>query len=178
MEMKVTERISELLPVIGSAFGWRAISRELVGFIPAIGPGVKGSIAYAGTVATGEAARWYYQTGHHLAPDERAQVFNDAFGKAGELVKQASALLTGMGHHERRQFNEALVNEQATLPETGAEIVHEGKPIQEESQPPVGGPGDAEDDTPWIKPDVAESDSDVGTVEQRPRKKRKKKDEA
>jgi uncharacterized protein (DUF697 family) len=57
------ERLPELLPVAGGAFGWRAIAREMVGFVPGgAGVGVKAAIAYAGTFATGKAADAYYRS--------------------------------------------------------------------------------------------------------------------
>jgi uncharacterized protein (DUF697 family) len=54
-------RLTELVPVVGAAFGWRAIARELVGLVPAgIGVGIKAGVAYAGTYAVGKAADAYY----------------------------------------------------------------------------------------------------------------------
>jgi uncharacterized protein (DUF697 family) len=57
-------RLTELIPVIGGAFGWRAIARQLVGLAPAgIGVGVKAAVAYVGTYAVGRAANTYYAGG-------------------------------------------------------------------------------------------------------------------
>ena len=64
-EIDLRARTRELLPVVGSAFGWRAAARELIGLVPGgIGLVVKGSIAYAGTYTVGRAASIYYSTGH------------------------------------------------------------------------------------------------------------------
>ncbi len=66
------DRIRELLPVVGSAFGWRALARELVGIVPGgVGMVVKGVIAYAGTMAIGKAAALYYQGNLVTAEDVR-----------------------------------------------------------------------------------------------------------
>lgn len=58
------DRVSELWPVVGSAFGWRALARELVGVVPGAGWAAKAAVAYSGTWAVGEAARLYYEHSH------------------------------------------------------------------------------------------------------------------
>jgi uncharacterized protein (DUF697 family) len=55
------ERIPEVLGVIGSGFGFRAVARSLLGIVPIAGWAVKGGIAYGGTRALGEAARRYFE---------------------------------------------------------------------------------------------------------------------
>ena len=55
------ERIPEVLGVIGSGVGFRAVARSLLGVVPVAGWLVKGGIAYAGTRALGEAARRYFE---------------------------------------------------------------------------------------------------------------------
>lgn len=56
------ERIPEVLGVIGSGFGLRAVARSLLGIVPLAGWAVKGGIAYGGTRAVGEAARRYFES--------------------------------------------------------------------------------------------------------------------
>ena len=56
------ERIPEVLGVVGSGFGFRAVARSLLGVIPVAGWAVKGGIAYGGTRALGEAARRYFES--------------------------------------------------------------------------------------------------------------------
>jgi len=56
------ERIPEVLGVIGSGVGFRAVARSLLGVVPVAGWLVKGGIAYAGTRALGEAARRYFES--------------------------------------------------------------------------------------------------------------------
>ena len=55
------QRVPELLGVIGSGFGFRALAREAVGLVPIAGWAVKGAVAYGGTRALGEAALRYFE---------------------------------------------------------------------------------------------------------------------
>jgi uncharacterized protein (DUF697 family) len=55
------ERIPEVVAVIGSAFGFRALARRAIGYVPFVGWAVKGGIAYVGTRALGEAAVRYFE---------------------------------------------------------------------------------------------------------------------
>lgn len=57
------DRAFEILAVVGAGFGFRAIAREAVAFVPGIGWVVKGGIAYAGTQAVGRAAAAYFEAG-------------------------------------------------------------------------------------------------------------------
>jgi uncharacterized protein (DUF697 family) len=66
------ERLPEILGVLGGAFGFRMLARELLDFVPVAGWAMKGVVAYAGTRALGEAAVRYF--------DARA-----ARGSAGEV---------------------------------------------------------------------------------------------
>jgi uncharacterized protein (DUF697 family) len=54
-------RAPELLGVVGAGFGFRAVAREALDFVPVVGWLVKGAVAYAGTRALGEAARRYFR---------------------------------------------------------------------------------------------------------------------
>lgn len=54
------QRLPEILATLGAAFGFRAVARQLLGAVPVAGWLVKGSIAYAGTRALGEAAHRYF----------------------------------------------------------------------------------------------------------------------
>lgn len=56
------ERIPEVVAVIGSAFGFRALARKTIGLVPLVGWAVKGGFAYAGTRAVGEAAVRYFES--------------------------------------------------------------------------------------------------------------------
>ena len=55
------ERLPEVLGVIGSGLGFRAIARRSIGLVPLLGWAVKGAIAYTATRALGEAAVRYFE---------------------------------------------------------------------------------------------------------------------
>jgi uncharacterized protein (DUF697 family) len=55
------ERALEVLGVVGAGFGFRAVAREALDLVPAVGWAVKGAVAYGGTRAVGEAARRYFE---------------------------------------------------------------------------------------------------------------------
>jgi uncharacterized protein (DUF697 family) len=56
-----SQRLPELLSVLGAGFGLRAIARELLDAVPVAGWALKGGVAYTGTRAIGEAAVRYFQ---------------------------------------------------------------------------------------------------------------------
>ncbi|MGC4106491.1 MAG: hypothetical protein QM753_09095 [Thermomicrobiales bacterium] len=59
-----TKVIAELVPVVGAGFLWRTAAREATSFLPlAAGTIPKVAIAYAGTMAMGWAADFYYRFG-------------------------------------------------------------------------------------------------------------------
>ena len=55
------ERAIELAGVVGVGFGFRTLARELLDLVPVAGWALKGSVAYAGTRAIGEAAVRYFE---------------------------------------------------------------------------------------------------------------------
>ncbi len=84
----IRERTRELLPVVGSAFGWRAVARELIGLVPGgIGVVVKGSVAYAGTYTVGKAAAIYYSTGQTLSGPRLQKLYKDSLRDATARVR-------------------------------------------------------------------------------------------
>ncbi len=60
-------RAPELLAVLGSGLGFRAVARELLDLVPVAGWALKGAVAYGGTRALGEAAIRYFEAGAPLA---------------------------------------------------------------------------------------------------------------
>ena len=54
------DRVPEVLGVIGSGIGFRALARR-IGVVPLVGWAIKGAVAYAGTRALGEAAVRYFE---------------------------------------------------------------------------------------------------------------------
>lgn len=59
-------RALEVAAVIAGAFGFRALARELSGAVPVLGWGIKGTIAYTGTLAIGQAALEYFDEGGRI----------------------------------------------------------------------------------------------------------------
>ena len=79
------ERVKELAALVGGAFACRAVARQLVAFVPALGWAVKAAIGYTGTVAMGRAAIEYYEDGATLGK------LTDAVAAARDKVVQAAA---------------------------------------------------------------------------------------
>ena len=75
-------QIWELLPIVGGGLGWRALARELSGFIPVGGIFIKAAIGYAGTVVVGEGAAYYYRNGRQMGLDDAARVYEEAKSSA------------------------------------------------------------------------------------------------
>ena len=87
-EVDLKARTRELLPVVGSAFGWRTAARQLIGLVPGgIGLVVKGAVAYAGTYTVGRAAALYYSTGQTLPASRLQQLYQDALRDAVSRVR-------------------------------------------------------------------------------------------
>lgn len=57
------ERAFEVLSVVAAGLGFRTVARHLVGLVPGLGWAVKGGVAYAATLAVGEAADAYFAAG-------------------------------------------------------------------------------------------------------------------
>lgn len=61
------ERVRELAAVVGGAFAFRTVARELAGVVPGLGWAVKAVVGYTGTLAMGRAAVEYFQNGGGIA---------------------------------------------------------------------------------------------------------------
>ncbi|MEY8562920.1 hypothetical protein AALA21_07680 [Eggerthellaceae bacterium 3-80] len=57
------ERVKELACVVAGGFACRAVARQLVGVVPALGWAIKAGIGYSGTYAMGRAAIDYFEDG-------------------------------------------------------------------------------------------------------------------
>lgn len=98
------DRVKELAAVVGGAFAFRALARQVVGLVPALGWVVKAAIGYSGTQAMGRAAIEYFEGGGSIAG--LGSVVVGARDKAVELAGEAQALVTGndeiAGAHVKR----------------------------------------------------------------------------
>ncbi len=80
------DRVNELWAVVGGGWGWRTISRQLVGLIPGAGAVAKASIAWAGTYFVGMMARRFYELGETLPKPVQLAVLKTAKRKAAAAV--------------------------------------------------------------------------------------------
>jgi hypothetical protein len=80
----------EIMSIVASAFGWRAIARELVGKIP-LGGGLipKSAVAYAGTFVVGKGLEHLYHANAPYPRELRRKAYHEAF----ERGKQVAATL-------------------------------------------------------------------------------------
>lgn len=90
------DRIKELAAIVGGGFAWRAVARQIIGVIPALGWAVKAGIGYGGTVAMGTAAIEYFEHGGTVGGLIGA--LNEARGKAVRAFASTSA---GRGMKDR-----------------------------------------------------------------------------
>jgi hypothetical protein len=86
-EVGYTEQKSEIATVIGSAFGWRALARQVVGKIP-FGGGLlgKAAVAYAGTKVLGLSLDRFYNIGYNYTREERDRLYAEAFRQGKEVA--------------------------------------------------------------------------------------------
>ena len=90
------DRIKELAAIVGGGFAWRAVARQIIGVVPALGWAVKAGIGYGGTVAMGTAAIEYFERGGTVGGLIGA--LNEARGKAVRTFVSTSA---GRGMKDR-----------------------------------------------------------------------------
>jgi len=92
MEVGYSEQKGQVASIIASAFGWRALARELVGKIP-FGGGLipKAAIAYAGTWAVGRSLERYCRLGYGFPRSEREASFREAFERGKVVAKSLLA---------------------------------------------------------------------------------------
>jgi hypothetical protein len=93
-----SEQVAQIGLIIGGAFGWRALARELAGKIP-LGGGLipKGAIAYAGTYAVGASLKRYHLQGIKLSLSERRQTYQAALERGRQVVGN---LISGLRGHK------------------------------------------------------------------------------
>lgn len=78
-------RVKELACVVGGAFAFRSVARQVVGLVPALGWAVKAAIGYAGTEAMGRAAIEYFEAGGSFAG------LADVVGRARKAVAEGAS---------------------------------------------------------------------------------------
>jgi hypothetical protein len=82
------EQKAEIASIIGGAFGWRSLSRELVSKIPWGGGLIpKAAIAYAGTWVVGRSLERYYRLGYGLSRAERHAAYEKALDRGKKFAQ-------------------------------------------------------------------------------------------
>lgn len=86
------EQRGQIASIITSAFGWRAIARELVAKIP-FGGGLvpKGLVAYAGTYVVGLGLERYLRIGRGLTAEEKREQYKRAYERGRAVVEEIVA---------------------------------------------------------------------------------------
>jgi hypothetical protein len=84
----VMEQKFEVLGIAGSAFGWRALARELVSHIP-LGGGLipKGAIAYAGTYVAGKGLEMLHLSNVRHSDEERKSLYERGLARGREVAR-------------------------------------------------------------------------------------------
>lgn len=81
------QRARELLGVLAAGFGLRALSRQVLKFIPVGGWAAAAAVGYAGTLAMGRASMLYFERGHQqVGAKEMEEIKARAAREAKEFV--------------------------------------------------------------------------------------------
>ncbi len=112
-EVGYLQQKSEIATVIGSAFGWRALARQLISKIP-LGGGLiaKAAVSYAGTKVLGLSLERYYRIGFTFTRRERDQMYWDAF-RQGKRV--ALKFLSSVRPELAKRFEKELQDGDRTI---------------------------------------------------------------
>jgi uncharacterized protein (DUF697 family) len=92
------EQKTQIAAIAASAFGWRALARELVGKIP-LGGGLipKAAVAFAGTYVVGMGLEKFNRTGSGLSKLEKKDAYARAFAKGKEVVTELAPAVAKRG---------------------------------------------------------------------------------
>jgi uncharacterized protein (DUF697 family) len=87
-QIGVDHQKAELASLAASAFGWRALARELAGLIP-LGEGLipKGAIAYAATFMIGKGLEHLYHANVPYTPEQRVNTYKQALERAKTMLR-------------------------------------------------------------------------------------------
>lgn len=86
-EVGYLQQKSEVAGVIGSAFGWRALAKQVIGKVP-FGGGLigKAAVAYAGTKVMGVSLERLYSVGYIHSRGERERLYADAYQQGKKIA--------------------------------------------------------------------------------------------
>ena len=85
------ETIPKLAAVVGSAFVWRQLARQLIGLIPAYGIIPKIAVSYAGTYAIGQAIYQWCANGEKLNPEALKALYTEALQRGRDVARSLTA---------------------------------------------------------------------------------------
>jgi uncharacterized protein (DUF697 family) len=110
----------EIASVVGGAFGWRTLARELSGVLPGpLGLPLRIGISYSGTYTVGKAAEMVFDRGRRPTRKEMRQIYEDASRLAKETVARLAPSLRrkemGEGHAALPEPHEAALPEEVGL---------------------------------------------------------------
>ena len=90
-EVGFAHQKAEIAAIVGGAFGWRALARELAGKIP-MGGGLipKGAIAYAATFVVGKGLEQYHHARAPLTREQRKEVYEQAYERGKAVAESFS----------------------------------------------------------------------------------------
>lgn len=97
-DLNFKARLREVLPVIGTAFGWRTVARELLGLLPGgFGIPLRAAIAYTGTYAAGRAAELAFDEGRAPTRREMRRIYEEGSSLAKDAVGRLKDRVTSRG---------------------------------------------------------------------------------
>ena len=110
------ERALELIATLGAGVGLREAARQLVKLIPGYGQVVSASVAFAGTVALGEAANVWFKHKMRIDAEELHTVFQQAAERARleyeEYAQHQNALESQVADLRKQRENGAITQEE------------------------------------------------------------------
>jgi uncharacterized protein (DUF697 family) len=113
LPLDLRARSKDLGPLLGNAFGWRALAREVVGMVPGgVGLVARGAIAYAGTAALGMALLRYYETGQLPNRAQINRFYKEAYAGAKKIAEERLRALRGKPAAETPQLSAPATEEE------------------------------------------------------------------
>ena len=106
------ERVVELITTLGAGIGLREAARQLIRLVPGYGTAVSAAIAFAGTVALGEAANLWFKGKMKLNPEELRSVFSRVAERARDAYAQqerSARAITAQVEALKRQWNDGEI---------------------------------------------------------------------
>lgn len=134
-DLDLRSRAREILAVVGGAFGWRAVARELAALLPGgLGIPIRAAIAYSGTYAVGRAAELAFDEGRAPTRREMRRIYQEGAALAREAAGRLKERLAARrGFRGEPAALPAPPAAAAGAPETGPElptatVVSDGQP--------------------------------------------------